>query len=62
MERILDRERVEERQLFGNKYQHISKIRELQANLKEIGYNPGPVDGKIGYRTRGAVKAFQKDI
>lgn len=35
--------------------------REIQAALIELGYDPGPVDGIWGPRTRAAVKAFQRD-
>lgn len=29
--------------------------------LKEMGYDPGPVDGKMGEKTRSALDAFLKD-
>lgn len=61
LERSLDKEGFEERRLFGNTYQHTSKITKLQMALAEIGYNPGGIDGKIGDKTRSAVKIFQKD-
>lgn len=32
-----------------------------QGQLKELGYDPGPIDGKLGPATRAAVVAFQKD-
>jgi uncharacterized protein (TIGR02594 family) len=34
-------------------------IRAVQKRLKELGFNPGPVDGVLGRRTIEAVKAFQ---
>jgi peptidoglycan hydrolase-like protein with peptidoglycan-binding domain len=61
LERILDREGFEERRLFGDSYQYTSKIIKLQRGLREIGYNLGVIDGKIGDKTRSAVKTFQKD-
>lgn len=35
--------------------------REIQAALKQLGYYKGAIDGSIGYNSRKAVKAFQKD-
>ncbi|WP_066497700.1 M14 family metallopeptidase [Abyssisolibacter fermentans] len=34
---------------------------EIQSLLKQIGYNPGPIDGYFGTQTENAVKAFQRD-
>ena len=36
-------------------------IRDIQAALKNLGYDPGPVDGVLGAMTRRAVRAFQAD-
>ena len=36
-------------------------IKELQQRLADMGYDPGPVDGIYGRKTREAVKQFQKD-
>ena len=36
------------------------KARQIQSALKNAGYNPGKIDGKIGKRTIDAIKAFQK--
>ncbi len=33
---------------------------ELQRRLAGLGYNPGPVDGKVGPTTRTAIRMFQK--
>ena len=35
--------------------------RELQERLTALGYKPGPIDGKLGPRTRDALKRFQHD-
>ncbi|MCU0665774.1 MAG: peptidoglycan-binding protein [Candidatus Omnitrophica bacterium] len=37
------------------------KAKQIQAALKNAGYYNGPVDGKIGKRTRKAIRNFQKD-
>ena len=36
-------------------------IAQIQRSLHEVGYNPGPVDGVYGPRTRGALRSFQND-
>jgi N-acetylmuramoyl-L-alanine amidase len=33
----------------------------IQARLRNLGYDPGPVDGVLGRRTRGALALFQAD-
>jgi len=37
-------------------------IRLIQTKLIKLGYNPGPVDGLIGSKTRKAIIRFQKDV
>ncbi|MBI3315576.1 MAG: peptidoglycan-binding protein [Candidatus Omnitrophica bacterium] len=41
---------------------HVSgvTVRELQNSLVRAGFDPGAVDGKIGKKTKKAVKDFQK--
>lgn len=34
------------------------EIRELQDRLKDAGFNPGPIDGVVGSRTRGALRKY----
>jgi len=34
--------------------------KQIQAALQNAGYNPGPIDGKMGKQTRDAVKSFQR--
>ena len=36
-----------------------ARIREIQSALKSAGFNPGPVDGKMGQQTKTAVRDFQ---
>ncbi len=33
---------------------------QLQKALHRAGYDPGPIDGRVGKKTRSAVKAFQR--
>jgi peptidoglycan hydrolase-like protein with peptidoglycan-binding domain len=35
-------------------------VKQLQTALKNAGYDPGAVDGKMGKQTREAIKSFQK--
>jgi hypothetical protein len=37
----------------------MAKIREAQQALKDKGYDPGPIDGVMGTRTKEAIKSFQ---
>jgi len=34
--------------------------RQVQIALRGAGFNPGPIDGKLGVQTRNAIRAFQK--
>ena len=34
---------------------------QVQKNLSGLGYNPGPIDGLMGLKTREAIKTFQRD-
>jgi peptidoglycan hydrolase-like protein with peptidoglycan-binding domain len=36
-------------------------VRQLQQALKDLGYDPGGVDGQFGGKTESAVRAFQGD-
>lgn len=35
-------------------------LRQIQIALKNAGYNPGGIDGKMGPQTKEAIRAFQK--
>jgi peptidoglycan L-alanyl-D-glutamate endopeptidase CwlK len=37
-----------------------SEVAKLQAQLQEVGFSPGPIDGRFGPATEAAVLAFQK--
>jgi peptidoglycan hydrolase-like protein with peptidoglycan-binding domain len=34
------------------------RVRDLQTRLRRLGYRPGPVDGRLGPRTQGALRWF----
>ncbi len=36
-------------------------IKQVQLALKKAGYDPGPRDGRVGSRTRKAIRHFQQD-
>lgn len=59
--RIIQKDMVEEKKLFGDISKYNPKVEELQNMLKGVGYSPGPIDGKLGFKTRTAVKTFQKE-
>jgi len=33
----------------------------VQESLRELGYNPGPLDGAMGRRTRAAIQRYERD-
>ena len=35
---------------------------ETQKKLKELGYNPGPIDGVKGHQTKAAIISFQQNL
>ena len=38
-----------------------AKVTDAQKRLRDLGYDPGPVDGQMGAKTRAAIRAYQKD-
>ena len=36
-------------------------LMQVQGRLKELGHDPGPIDGRFGLQTRTALKSFQTD-
>ena len=36
-------------------------LMQVQGRLKELGHDPGPIDGRMRPQTQAAIKAFQKD-
>lgn len=49
-----------EKEILGSVDIYNPRVEEIQKILKEAGFSPGPIDGKIGWRTRDAIKEFQK--
>ena len=37
------------------------KMKQVQLALKNAGFNPGRIDGKMGRQTREAIRAFQRE-
>ena len=59
--RIVNKDMAEEKEILGEVYCFNPKVEELQGILKGLGYNAGLIDGKLGFRTRSALKVFQKE-
>ena len=38
-----------------------SGVTRVQAGLTQLGYNPGPIDGVMGPRTKTAIESYQRD-
>lgn len=36
-------------------------VEQAQKKLTELGYDPGPIDGKMGKKTAAAIKSFQQE-
>jgi peptidoglycan hydrolase-like protein with peptidoglycan-binding domain len=36
-------------------------VRQIQSGLSRLGYDPGPADGRVGPRTRSAIRQYQQD-
>ncbi len=39
----------------------VSSVRDIQSNLSELGYDPGPTDGVVGDKTGDAIRDYQED-
>ena len=39
----------------------VDTVKGVQARLSNLGYDPGPIDGIVGPRTRAAVRRFQQE-
>lgn len=45
---------------IGQETKSRPSIKQIQTALTNAGYNPGPIDGRMGKMTRDAIKAFQR--
>ncbi len=45
----------------GAEWQGTEMVRDAQMLLKDLGYDAGGVDGRLGTKTRAAIRAFQED-
>jgi peptidoglycan hydrolase-like protein with peptidoglycan-binding domain len=44
---------------MGAGHHSMTNVKQAQQALKEKGYDPGPIDGVMGARTKEAIKSFQ---
>jgi peptidoglycan hydrolase-like protein with peptidoglycan-binding domain len=51
---------MEKKPEMGKMTTGMEEHRKLQEALKDKGNDPGPIDGRIGPKTRAALKAFQE--
>jgi localization factor PodJL len=42
-------------------FEQQKRVREIQQLLTDLGYEPGPVDGLFGSKTRAAIQTFQRE-
>ncbi|VUD46700.1 hypothetical protein TDB9533_00876 [Thalassocella blandensis] len=64
IELYLDEESDEPTEKIEIKINHLDPVTEntgIQARLKNLGYDCGPIDGKIGKITKECIEAFQAD-
>lgn len=50
---------VKERKIIGE-VKSRPTVKHIQMALKNAGFNPGPIDGRMGRQTRSAIKEFQR--
>lgn len=54
------KERLKEKELIGSANVYSPRVEEIQKILKEAGFTPGPIDGRMGWQTRKAIREFQE--
>lgn len=55
-----EREKSKESQIIGSVDIYNPRVEEIQRILGDAGFDPGPTDGRMGWRTRDAIREFQK--
>lgn len=55
------KEARQEAEILGSVGGYNKKIEEAQRSLKKAGLDFGPIDGKMGWKTREAIKNFQRN-
>jgi peptidoglycan hydrolase-like protein with peptidoglycan-binding domain len=46
----------------GNQVPGNEKIRQEQLRLRDAGFDPGPIDGILGPKTKAAMQRYQKSL
>src|SRR5262245_42442497 len=46
----------------GNQVLSVEKIRQEQLRLKDAGFDPGPIDGILGRKTKAAMQRYQRSL
>jgi len=59
-EALLSMQDKSARQIVAPEVKPMPTVAEIQTALKNAGFDPGPIDGKMGKKTKEAIKAFQK--
>ena len=49
-----------EKQILGSVFHYNPHVKKIQEILEGAGFNPGPIDGKMGGQTRKAIREFQE--
>ncbi|MCK4823593.1 peptidoglycan-binding protein [bacterium] len=57
---LLLRDKAYEFDLLLGNLDPLDEVSGIQGRLKNLGFDPGPVDGKMGPRTNGALREFQE--
>lgn len=58
---LRDKALVKEEQIIGMVSGYNPRVEEIQRILKDAHFDPGPIDGVMGSRTRKAIREFQKE-